>query len=79
MTYFITNLALNNYAGEKIFNIGEHLAKLVDRVLSPIWLTLLSSKMQNSQDELMTETVINCGYVNRQINASLLSTNIKLL
>jgi len=75
---------------ERIFKIGEHLAKLqltgkmVDRVICPIRLRLLSSKMQNSPVSkitcvLRTETVTDCYYVNRQINVSLFSANIKLL
>ena len=43
-------------AGEIIFKIGEHLAKLwakiVDCVIYPIRLALLSSKMQISPDKL---------------------------
>ena len=40
-------------ADERIFNIGEHLAvtgKMVDCVIRPICLALLSSKMQISPD-----------------------------
>ena len=46
---FITQLAT-----ERIVKIGEHLAKLqamVDCVICPIRLRLLSSKMQNSPDK----------------------------
>ena len=43
-------------AGERIFKIGEHLAKIweknLDCVLYPIRLALLSSKMQISPDKL---------------------------
>ena len=42
-------------AGERIFNIGEHLAKLRAKsltVIYPIRLALLSSKMQISPDKL---------------------------
>ena len=42
-------------AGERIFNIGEHLAKLQAKsltVIHPIRLALLSSKMQISPDKL---------------------------
>ena len=43
-------------AGERIFKIGEHLAKLrgkiVDCVIYPIHLALLSSKMQILPDKL---------------------------
>ena len=56
---------------------------MVDRVIRLVRLTLLSSKIQNSQDKitcvLPPETVTVCCYVNRQINVSLLSTTIKLL
>ena len=66
---------------ERIFKIGEHLAKLQ---LTGIRLRLLTSKMQNSPVSkitcvLRTETVTDCYYVNRQINVSLFSANIKLL
>jgi len=42
-------------AGERLFNIGEHLAKLQAKwltVIYPIRLALLSSKMQISPDKL---------------------------
>ena len=42
-------------AGERIFKIGKHLAvtgKIVDYVIYPIRLALLSSKMQISPDKL---------------------------
>jgi len=54
MTYFITKLSFNFLVKEflKLVNIfGEVTNKMVDRVISPIRLTLLSSKMQNSSDE----------------------------
>ena len=69
-------------AGETIFKIGEHLAKLhgkmVDCFMRPIRIELLSSKMLISPDKLNNcvlrrETVTNRCYVNRQINVSLLS------
>jgi len=42
---------ITQFAGERIFKIGEHLAKLqVDCFMCPIRLRLLSSKMQNSPD-----------------------------
>ena len=47
---------VSNYAGERIFKICEHLAKLQAKWLSvsyaPFALRLLSSKMQNSLDKL---------------------------
>ena len=47
---------VSNYAGERIFKISEHLAKLQAKLLivsySPFALRLLSSKMQNSLDRL---------------------------
>ena len=47
---------VSHCAGERIFKIREHLAKLqgkmVDRVIRPFALRLLSSKMQNSLDKL---------------------------
>ena len=46
---------INQSAGERIFKVGEHLAKLeakkVDCFMCPICLTLLPSKMQNSPDK----------------------------
>ena len=54
MGYFITYKSLNVLVKEflKLVNIfGEVTNKMVDRVISPIRLTLLSSKMQNSSDE----------------------------
>ena len=53
-------------AGERIFKIGEHLAKLrgkiFDCVIHPIRLALLSSKMQISPDKLnnLCTTDKNC-------------------
>jgi len=51
MNYFVTI----QFAGERIFVIGEHLvklqAKMFDRVIRPICLRLLSSEMQNSPDK----------------------------
>ena len=66
-------------AGERIFKIGEHLAKLQGKsltVIYPICLALLSSKMQISPDKLNNSCITdrNCYYkrcyVNRQINVS---------
>jgi len=79
---------ISQSAVEIIFKIGKHLAKLeangVNCVICPFRLALLYSKMHNSPDKynnlrLRTETVTNCCYVNRRINVSLLSTNIRLL
>jgi len=43
--------------------------KMVDQVIRPIRLGLLSSKMQNSRNNLLrTETATNRSCVNRQIN-----------
>jgi len=43
------------FASERIFKIGEYLvslqAKMFDRVICPICLRLLSSKMRNSLDK----------------------------
>jgi len=39
-------------AGERIFNIGEVTGKIIDCVIYPICLALLSSKMQISPDKL---------------------------
>jgi len=44
-----------HFAGERIFKIGEHLAKLRAKsltVIYPVRLALLSSKMQISPDKL---------------------------
>jgi len=38
--------------GERIFKIGEVMVKIVDCVIYPIFLALLSSKMQISPDKL---------------------------
>jgi len=45
---------INESAGERIFKIGKHLAKLQAKwliVIHPIHLRCLSSKMQNSPDK----------------------------
>jgi len=45
---------ITQFAGEKILksvNIGEVTSKMVDCVIRPICLRLLSSKMQNSPDK----------------------------
>ena len=74
--------------GERIFKIGEHLAKLQAK-----WLTVSntpfalhfcpqrcwSCKLSWTTCVLRTKTVTNRCYVNRRINVSLLSTNTKLL
>jgi len=78
-------------AGERTFKIGEHLAKLQAKWLivsyAPIYLKHLSSKRCRTRQYqiskitcvLQTETVASCCYTNRQINVSLLSTNIVLV
>ena len=75
-------------AGERIFKIGEHLAKLQAEWLivsyAPFALDVCPRRCRTRQISKITrawrtETVVNCCYVNRQINVSLLSTNIKLL
>ena len=74
---------ITQFASERIFfnrwTFGEVTGKMVDCVMRPIRLRLLSSKMQNSPDNLSkttgvlrTETVSNCCYDNSQINVSLL-------
>ena len=50
---------ITQFAGERIFKISEHLAKLqavslIDRVIRPIRLGLLSSKMQTRQISKLT-------------------------
>jgi len=73
---------------ERIFRIGEHLAKLQAKsliiscalfVLHFCPQTCWSCQISWITCVLRTETVTNRCYVNRQINVSLLSTNIKLL
>jgi len=75
-------------AGEIIFfkvvNIWRGYRQNGDCFMRPILITLLSSKMLISPDKLnnlvlRTESVSNRCYANRQINVSILSTNIKLL
>jgi len=77
-------------AGERIFKIGEHLAKLQAKWLivsySPFGLHFCLKKCRTRQIGKITcvlwrKTVTrpNCCYVNRQFNVSLFSTNIKLL
>ena len=62
-------------AGERTFKIGEVTGKMVDCVIHPIRLELLSSKMQTSPDKLnnlciTAESVIKCCCVNKQISVS---------
>jgi len=73
-------------AGKRNSKIGEHMAKLQAKWLiasyAPFALHLPKSHrtrlINKITNVLWTETVTNC-YVTRQINVSLLSTNIKLL
>jgi len=74
-------------AGERIFKIGEHLAKSQAKWLivscAPFALHFCSQRWRTRQISWITcvrrtETVTNHCYVNRQINVSLLSTNSKL-
>jgi len=79
---------ITHCAGERIFKIGEHLAKLQAK-----WLIVSQARfaldfcpqrrrtrwITKKISLLQTETVTDCYYVNRQISVSLLSTNIKLL
>ena len=86
MSYFTTHLSFTLLVNE-FFNIGEHLAKLQAAwltVIPPIRLALLFSRCRSCQISwitcvLQTETVANHCYVRKQVNVSLLSTNIKLL
>jgi len=75
-------------AGERIFKICEHLAKLQGKWLivsyAPFALDFCPERCRTRWISkitclLHTETVTDCCYVNRQINMSLLSTNIRLL
>ena len=75
-------------AGERIFKIGEYLAKLQAKWLivscTPFTLHFFPQRCWSRQISwiicvLWTETVTNHCRVNRQINISLLSRNIKLL
>ena len=70
-------------AGERIFKIDEHLAKLQAKWLivscAPFALHFCPQRCWSRQINwitcvLWTETVTNCCYFNRQINVSLLST-----
>jgi len=87
MGYFITNCVIK-FAGERIFKIGEHLAKLQAKRLivsyNPFTLDVCPQRFTTRQISKITcvqrtETDANCCRVNRQISVSLLSTNIKLL
>jgi len=78
--------SIAQFAGERLFKIGEHWAKLPAKWLiapySPY--TFILKRCRTHQISkitcvLQTETVTNCCYVNRQINISLLSINVKLL
>ena len=85
MTYFTTHLSLNLLVKKflKLVNIWRSYRQNRDCFMRHICIALLSSKMLISPDKLnnfvlRTEAVTN-RYVNRQINVSLLSRNIKLL
>jgi len=70
------------FAGERIFNIGEHLAMLQAKWLFVSFdLDFCPQRCRTRQIckitcVLQIETVTDCCYVNRHINVSLLSTNI---
>jgi len=79
---------ITQFAGERIFKIGEHLAKLRANWLivsyAPFALSFYPQRcrtrwISNITCVLLTETISDRCYVNRQINVSLLSTNIKPL
>jgi len=76
------------FAGERIFEIGEHLAKSQAKWLivsyTPFTVHFCPKRCRTHQVSkitsiLRTKTVTNCCRINRQMNTSLLSTNIKLL
>jgi len=86
MGYFITNMSLSLLV--KKIKIGEHLAKLQAKWLivsyAPFTLDVCPQSCRTRRISkiiclLRTETVANYCYVNKQINVSLLSTNIKLM
>ena len=73
---------------ERTFKIGEHFKKLQAKWLivsyAPFTLDFRPQRCRTRWISkitclLLTETVTDCCYVNRQINVSLLSRNIKLL
>jgi len=79
---------ITHFAGERTFKIGEHLAKLQAKWLilsnAPFALDFCPQRCRTRWISKLTcllqrKTVTDCCYVNRQINVSLLSTNIKLL
>jgi len=88
MGYFITNLSFNSLVKEFLKPTFEHLAKLQAKWLCHTPHFVLHFCHQRCRTRqiskitgiLRTETTTrNCCYSNRQINASLLSINIKLL
>jgi len=85
MGYFITNLSFNFLVKEflKSANIWQSYSKTVDCVILPIALHFCPRRCITCQINkipcvLRTETAPNHCHVNRLINVSLLSTNIKL-
>jgi len=61
---------ITQFAGERIFKISEHLANLAEWLIvsyTPFSLDVCPQRCRTRK--------INCCYVNRQINVSLLSTN----
>jgi len=85
MGYFITNLSFNFLVKEflKSANVWQSYSKTVDCVILPIALHFCPRRCITRQINkipcvLRTETAPNHCHVNRLINVSLLSTNIKL-
>ena len=78
----VTSLQIcHSISGKRMFKIGEHLAKL--QMVDCIALGFCLPRRRTRQISKIicvwrTETVTNCCYVNRQLNVSLLSTDIKL-
>ena len=72
------------FGGERILEIGEHLAKLYKQNGWSCHLDICPQRCRTRQISKITylwqtENVTDCCYVNKQIDVSLLSTNIKLL
>jgi len=79
---------ITQFAGERIFKIGEYLAKIQAKWLIVSYAHFAldfcpqrcrTCRISKITCVLRTETATDCCYVNRQINVSLLSWNIKLL